>query len=243
MKDKTKNLKINCFRPINYFNLNFAYVTFSVFSILYSIFTIRIFSLTIFPTINKITYTKEVQWGITDSLQHDLLISSIFLAISVVFFFKKSIGIPIAALVFGFSILGAIDYDNFSVIGSIFFVGSFPFIISLIFLNKFYSWKLGNDISVKILQNQSIFNTQNFLKILFIVFVIFESMVLISWIIHPVIQNFSSEDMSLNFTLLETNLFYSFGLLSPILLLLCMFSFVSIGLTNIFIMKNKKSKN
>jgi len=226
MNPKTGNMKFQLIRPTtNRLSLNIGYVGFSIYSILYTIFVITIFELTIFPTINRITYTETVQWSITSSLEFDLLISSIFFAIGTLVVFKKNISLPFTGIVLGFSFLNIFNPDYFLDFGLVVFIVSMPVIIAITVLSKF-SLLRSNGKIIQSDETQKNFEFQNFLKILFLVFVIFESIALIRWLIYPLIPEILPSHWSWQINLLDTNFFYSFGLLSPILLILSMLFFI-----------------
>ncbi len=244
MNPKTRNMKFQFIRPTtNRVALNIAYVAFSVYSILYTAFVLTIFELSIFPTIKRITYTKTVEWSLSGSLEFDLLISSIFFSVGTLAVFKKRISIPFAVIVLSFSILNTIDPDSFFEIGLLVFIVSMPVIISIAVLSKFIFTSSNKEIiNTEGKQNYSEF--QNFFKILFFVFVILESFTLIRWLIYPLIPEILPSHWSWQINLLDTNFFYSFGLLSPILLMLAMFSFIiKPTLKRIYSRTNQFSKN
>ena len=221
-----ENMKFQFVRPTqNRLLLNIAYVVFSLYSILYAIFILTIFQATIFPTISRITYTETVQWSITSSLQYDLLISSIFFAIGVLVVFKKNISIPLAGIVLSLSFLGTINSDYFSDVSLFTFVASMPAVVAITILPKLILLRSNNEIN-QVEKEQKFFEFQKFLRILFFVFVILESIVLIRWLIHPLVPDILLSHWSWQINLLDSNFFYSFGLLSPVLLMLGMFSFI-----------------
>jgi len=226
MNLKTENMNLQFFRPItNGIILNLAYASFSLYSILYAIFILTIFDITIFPTINRITYTNTVYWSITDSLQFDLLISSIFFAVGTLIVFKKNISFPLIGIILSFSFLEIINPEYFSEISLFVFVACLPALVSIIILPKFILLRSNSEI-ISVEEENKYFKIQNFLKILFFVIVILESIALIRWLVYPIIPELSQSHWSWQINLLDTQIFYSFGLLSPIFFILSIFSFI-----------------
>ena len=137
MNSRTENTKFQFFRTVqNQIVLKIAYVAFSLYSILYTIFLLSFFQLTIFPTINRITYTETLQWSLTGTIPLDILLSSIFFVIGVLTVFKKNISIPLVGIVMGFSVLGITNADNFSEISSFVFAASLPVVMALTIIPK-----------------------------------------------------------------------------------------------------------
>ena len=220
-KNRKMNFQLIKFTRENTVN-NIAYVAFSIYSILYTIIVLSIFETTIFPTINRITYTEIVQWSITNSLQLDQLITLIFFAVGILVVFKKNISIPFVGIIFTFSFLGIIQPDYFSDISLFIFVSSMPVLIGITIFPKLISNRKISPVQ----EEHRYFEFQNFLKVLFFVFVILESITLARWLIYPLIPDLLQTHWSWQLNFLDTNLFYSFGLLSPILFILCIFSFI-----------------
>lgn len=76
--------------PSTSLNIKIPYVLFSIFVVLYAAFSLTIFKLQIFPTINRITYfDAAVRWTITDSLQYDIIFASIICSAAILMTYKK----------------------------------------------------------------------------------------------------------------------------------------------------------
>jgi len=201
-----------------------AYVSFTIYSILYAIFILSIFELTIFPTIKRITYSTTLQWSVSGSVEIDILVSSIFFSVGTLIFFKKNISIPLAGTVLSFSFLNMFFPDFFSETSLIIFISSLPVVLTLTVLQKFILLRSNREI-IQENEEKKYFKFQNFLRVLFSVFVILQIITFITWLIYLIIPEIIQSHWSWEINLLDTNIFYSFGLLSPILLILSMFSF------------------
>jgi len=227
MNSDKKNLKTQCFRTdVEHFGLNVTYISFSIYLILYAIFSLTILKITIFPTINRITYTEQVQWGITGFTEYDVLIASIFYTLAVVIIFKKYFSIPLSTFILGFSLLGITNIEFFGEVSSFVLLSSLPIVIIILILGKYILCKSRNEKESQVEQKQNNFKLQNFLKILFLVFVVMESISLVRWLLYPILPEIPSQDLSWGVNFLENNLFYSFGLLSVFFILLSMFCFI-----------------
>jgi len=155
-----------------------------------------------------------------------MLIASIFFAVGILFTFKKYISIPLTALIFGFSLLEGIYSNDFSDLSSFIFISSLPIIMSIIVLDKLISFRSKIEISYTIDEKKNHFDFQNFFWVLFLTCIFLESYTLVSWLIFPLLPDILQTHWSWQINQLETNFFYSIGLLSPVLLMLSLFSFI-----------------
>jgi len=204
------------------FILKAQYGLFSVYLILYAIFSLSLLEVQIFPTINRITYPEQVSWIITGVRGEEEFFTLIILLIVVIITFKKHISLPyIFALIFPTFVMLNLDYN----LSKPFFLSTLPVILFFLWISK-YKLSVQSKNKFLIDYHPSSFNLNQFLKIFFYVFMVFESFVVIWWLAYPftIKNSFGHGLWSLH--QLESDLFYSFGLLAPHLILLSILSFL-----------------
>jgi len=202
-----------------------SYVLFSIYLIFYLAFTLTIGNLQISPTINRVTYfDTPVHWSITGFLEQDILIASIIFSSAIILLFQKHVSIPLSLMTLIPSIVGTIYIENYREISNFFFISTLPIIIFLIVWLKF-SWVRKKNTGPFTHTKIHNFEVKEFLVWFFFVLLTLEAIVLIIWLIKPV-TDLPEGHWSQNFTFLENNLFYAFGLLSPIIIVLSLFSFL-----------------
>jgi len=206
----------------------FSFFTLSIFGILYTIFSLSIIGLQIFPTINRLTQTNvKINWSFSGSQEIDVIITTILFCAAVLTCFKKIISVPLSIIIFLMIIFPTlISSDYTTSFMNIAFLLTLPIIISLFLITKIFQSNNSKNQFLCGLQNMKHFKLDKFLKVFFFVFVIIEFAALIRWIIFPMVSAVDFQDLSWQFNSLETNLFLAFGLLSPILILLSVTSFL-----------------
>ena len=205
----------------------FSLFMISAFLILYTILSLTIAKIQIFPTINRITQSDvAVNWSLTGSQDIDIIITTIIFSATILVTFKKILSIPISIIIF-LTLFIPMNFtsDLIPTFAMISFFSTLPIILGLFCIPKFF-WKnkSKNQFFYSSLNNK-FYNLGNFLFIFFLVFVIIEFFSLIRWIIFPIVSNEYLPDWTWKLNFLENNLFLAFGLLSPILILLSVLSF------------------
>jgi len=204
---------------------NLTYILFSLYGILYTIFSLTIIHLQIFPNINRVTYFDTVvRWSITNSQQYDIVIASLIGVAAVLLSLRRTISIPFSLIIIlgiALPVITNIDYSNQIV--DLIFLLSLPIIMGMFivanFLNKTKTSEgLGKE------KKQSYVQLNKFFTVFFYVLVALELIVLIRWIFNPFFPLESIQHPTWRLNLLENNLFYAFGLLVPILFVLTFFS-------------------
>lgn len=210
--------------------LTSSYVLFSIYLVLYAVFSLTIIKLQIFPTINRITYfDTAVFWSLTNSINYDILVTLIILCTCIFFIFKRYISIPFIMIILGTSIL-TILFQRFENFNEVIFLITLPAVISLFIGHKIFGKKFLHE-QTKIFPTN--FHIEEFLKVFFLVFLIFEFFVIIRWLLNPLFLEISIEHWSWKLNFLDSNLFYAFGLLSKYLIILSILAFA----TRLFIPK------
>ena len=210
-------------------NHNFvSYLFLSVFIILYSIFSLSIINLQIFPTIDRVTFfNASVKWTITGYQEFDILLTSLIFSVAMIFTFKKKISIPLSILIILFPSLSIIlDLDFLQQYAEISFFITFPLAIGLLVLSIV---SLNQEIRTKPSDEhypQGFFDFRKFLSWIFYLILIVELIAVITWIVYPFFLDAPSQEWSWRINFLENNLFYAFGLLSSSLILLSTLFFV-----------------
>lgn len=171
----------------------------------------------IFPTINRITYVDYTfYWTLTGNIQTDaLLILSIF-SFLLFFTLRKPFSVMIVGVMIVVMAFTLTNYINN--VTKILCILSLPSIILFFTFNKIH--KNNNELQVQ--KKYYELNSQKFFLILFFLILGIQAIALLHWSILPInkVLNYSF----LLSTSLETNFFYAFGLLSPSLMLLTIFS-------------------
>jgi len=206
---------------------NIAYVLFSVYFVLYLAITLTIAHLQIYPLENRITYIdRVVYWSITDSLQQDILIVSAIFGTAVLFTFKKYISLPLSMTVIATSITALVITDYVQLYNSVLFISGLPILLILLAVSKLTYQRKREDKKLQSDKSINHLNFQKFFLIFFIIFLAFQLLVFLNWVIYPMTLDKLSESWIWKLNLLENNLFYSFGLLSSSLILLSILSFL-----------------
>jgi len=148
-----------------------SYVLFSIYLLLYIVFTLTIANQQIFPTINRITYfDASVSWSITGLLQFDILIASIIFSASILLLFRKYVSIPLSLMTLIPPILDTLDIVNYQEISNRLFISTLPIIVFLMASSKLYELRKKS----KVFTQRKIhsFEIQKFLVWFFFVFLI-----------------------------------------------------------------------
>ena len=209
-------------------NLNIAYVLFAIYLVLYTIFSLTIIKLQIFPLIKRITYFDvAVEWSVTGTLEQDIFLTLMMYSVLILIIFKKYVSVPISILMIVpaiFVITGeTTNYQNF--VEFIFF-SSFPLLASLLALDKFFRNQLSYSRFGVSTKTQFTFKFHKFLVVFFLTLLGIEIIVLSNWVIHPPLFNLSTVPWSWKLNDLDNDLFFAFGLLSSSLMILSIFSFL-----------------
>lgn len=219
-----KNLNFAIIRDLSDKNqIKILYILLSFYLILYSIFSLTITKLEIFPFINRVTYSNVVvTWSFFDSLQYDIAITLVLFAALVLLFYKKIISIPLSLISITFAVISLSGlYDNI--------VHSF-FILSILFLPvscilNFIINLNSNNKKVQVSSNFK-FSFFNFLKVFFWIVSIGTVFEIIRWLAYPFTLDLSLSHWTWKINTLENNLFYALALLSPYLMMLSLLSFL-----------------
>jgi hypothetical protein len=200
-----------------------SYFLFSIYVILYAIFSLTITRLQINPILHRVTYfNMPVNWTITGSLQHDVIITSIIFSAAVLLTFKKSISLPLSiGTILGTAVVSISGIDYLQIV-NIVFILTLPILISVLIASQIVSKMRPKKMKFWI-SDDSNFKFQKFLWVFFVVVGIMELSVFVRWVINifmPVAPSWTWQP-----NLLENNLFYAFGLLSVYFMLFSVISF------------------
>lgn len=198
-----------------------AFIAFSAYLIMYVILTLTLLEVNIYPTTNRITIVDAtVQWTLTGVKNYDLLVALSCLSLSILFLFKRIVGISITGLVVLLFLVSVSDVAHEKSFQILFFA-SLPFFV---FMMGIYIMK--NKDSVIGLIETKPSSLHRPLVIFISVVVVIELVVIGRWSLHPFFPAIEHDHWSWNLNNLESNLFYAFGLLSPHLFLLSTVSFL-----------------
>jgi len=209
-------------------NLVLSYFALSIYVVLYTIFSLSIINLQIFPTVNRVTFFNVVvKWTITGSEEFDILLTTLIFSVAIISTFKKKLSIPISILIILFPLLSIIlNLDFLQQFARISFFITFPLVIGLLVVSAL---SMKQEIQTKSSDKQyrqGYFDFGKFLSSVFFLIIIVELIAFLTWIIYPFLLDSPSPHWSWRINYLENNLFYAFGLLSPSLILLAILSFV-----------------
>lgn len=197
------------------------YVLFSIYLILYAVLFLTIIRFPIYPTLNRVTIVGPVvSWSFTESLQQDILIALIMYATAIPFLFRKNAILYLSIAIAGSSLAGF--YYSQSV-ANIALMSSLPAFLIILIVSRYVQVLQNN---LPLIGKQYSFNVEKLLLTFFAVFWIFELLVFFRWLIYPTMLDLSYSHWSWKLNLLENDLFYAFGSLSPYLLILSTVSFV-----------------
>lgn len=227
-----------------------SYFSLTIYVILYTIFSLTIFELQIFPTINRVTLTDVfVNWSLTGFIEYDIVITISIYFVCLLTTFKKIFSIPISlSLILLIIIPISVDYRNYQEITNITFFITLPILFGLFFIPKIF---FKEDKQKKQFQSheKNYFDLNKFLMSLFVSLIVIEMASVIRLIFYPIFLDPPSDNWSWQFNSLTNNLFYSIGLLSPHLFLLSTVSFILISkrirlkITNFKLFKVTKKEN
>lgn len=209
-------------------NLHPFYVMLSIYIILYTAFLLTIIKLPIFPIVNRVTFFDVVfSWSITGSLQLDILVASIFFSASIIFLYRRYISLLFASINLLVPFVAYITTNNYAqYAANILIISSLPIIAGLLVIStrtKAYNGAMLFAIKHK---KSLQFDVHEFLTVFFITLVILELIVFVRWSAYAVFVDQPSQHWSWRLNILDNNLFYAFGLLSPHLIVMSLVSFI-----------------
>ncbi len=187
----------------------------SLLALCYVVKLLTIASVKFYPTIYRVTYIQFFNEPVTGSFfADDMIILALGLAVMGLIVNHRIYAIAGCATIFTSALVtGIMQYNVFS---EAFAIATIPSIVTLLILNRFFR---GNLVGIRLsLQTLAI-------TTLIIVFV-FEVLVLVRWASYPLLPSKIYGDWTWSVAKLDMRIFYVFGLLSPLVMLLMVYSFL-----------------